>query len=151
MTTSTGYEKVLFRITGNSNSPDFKATKDSVFIVSGATSNVESWFFPTYGWYDGKSFTAEWDSTIKEATKSKDPTAIYWLEEMKARFPNVWDDMKDSYEEKPDRIKLDDYLRDNKKNLTEEEAACLMDYIDEILTKYAEALEAGDNYLTEPH
>ena len=70
---------------------------------------------------------------------------------MKSRFPNVWDDMKDSYDSKPTRIDLNDYLKDNKKNLDEEEAACLMDYIDETLTMYAEALSAGDNYLTEPH
>lgn len=42
--TAKGYEKILFRITGDTDKPDFKADKGPVLYVAGATTNVLSSF-----------------------------------------------------------------------------------------------------------
>lgn len=39
-----GYIKTLFRLTGHSDTPDFKPTKGPVMVVHGAFQNAMAWF-----------------------------------------------------------------------------------------------------------
>jgi hypothetical protein len=79
VTTSTGYEKTLFRLTGNKIFPEPEGRKHPILFVSGATSNSMSHVSPIWGFYPASAFIAEQEAALKELVMSGDPTATYWL------------------------------------------------------------------------
>ena len=87
-----GYEKILFRITGNSRELGFMATKEPILMVNGASSNVMQWFVPTYALQGPRTnYVAKVDSKFIALVKDYDPTRRTWMETMKEYFPERWE------------------------------------------------------------
>jgi hypothetical protein len=116
VTTSTGYEKTLFRLTGDANQPDLKTTKQPVLYVNGATSNVISGFAPTFGGFTVQAYIEMQEGNLLTAIKGGDPTRGYSLQAFKDNFPDRWAELASSWEQS-DQIKLDDELASAPKDL----------------------------------